>query len=121
MMEFNPKSFNERLKKALLKNLKSGCILIRDKCVESMPIGNQQGTAPSESGETPHVGTGLLRRSIAVKIVDPDKLIGAVSTNVKYAPYLELGTSKMAARPFLRPALHNNEDELHKKLTAPME
>lgn len=121
MMDFSPESFNQRLKKALLNNLKSGCILIRNKCVESMVVGNQHGTDPSSPGETPHIGHGALRRSISSKIIDPDKLIGRVSTNIKYAPFLELGTSKMAARPFLRPALHNNQEELSKKLTAPME
>lgn len=35
-----------------------------------------------------------------------------VGTNVEYAPYLELGTVKMDARPFLRPAMENNSDEI---------
>jgi HK97 gp10 family phage protein len=34
------------------------------------------------------------------------KLVGkAQSTHVNYAPFVEFGTSKMAAQPFLRPAL----------------
>ncbi len=121
MMEFNPKSFTQRLNKALLDNLESGCIFIRDKCINSMKTGNQQGTEPSLPGETPHVGTGLLRRSIAYEIVDKKKLIGRVGTNVKYSKFLEYGTSKMAARPFLRPAKENNQEELKNFLTKPME
>lgn len=35
-----------------------------------------------------------------------------VGTNVQYAPYQELGTVKMDARPFLRPAFENNENEI---------
>lgn len=35
-----------------------------------------------------------------------------VGTNVQYAPYQELGTIKMDARPFLRPAFENNETEI---------
>lgn len=31
-----------------------------------------------------------------------------LGTNVHYAPYVEMGTQKMAARPFIRPAIENN-------------
>lgn len=52
------------------------------------------------------VDTGRLRASIAQEIGgDDDGLVARVGTNVEYAPYLEFGTSRMSARPFLRPAL----------------
>ena len=35
-----------------------------------------------------------------------------VGTNVQYAPYQELGTEKMDARPFLRPAFEDFRDEI---------
>ena len=34
-----------------------------------------------------------------------------VGTNVEYAPYIEFGTSKMAARPYLKPAIADHNDE----------
>lgn len=34
-----------------------------------------------------------------------------VGTNVEYGSYVELGTSRMAARPFLRPAASNHSNE----------
>ena len=34
-----------------------------------------------------------------------------LGTNVEYAPYVELGTSKMPARPFIRPAVENHLSE----------
>ena len=37
-------------------------------------------------------------------------------TNVEYAPYVEFGTYKMAARPFLRPAYDKNIEKLSEKL-----
>ena len=56
--------------------------------------GDASGTyseqAPSDNGSSPrHVHIG---------------------TNVEYGPYQELGTIKMAARPFLRPAIEQNRD-----------
>lgn len=54
------------------------------------------------------VDTGRLRGSISHARDDNAAYIG---TNVEYAPYVELGTSKMAARPFLRNAAANHSDE----------
>ena len=34
-----------------------------------------------------------------------------LGTNVEYAPYVELGTYKMRARPFIRPAMEKNLSE----------
>lgn len=55
------------------------------------------------------VDTGRLRRSIEGD--DNGKDTAYVGTNVEYAPYVEYGTSKMAARPYLKNALANYADE----------
>ena len=51
------------------------------------------------------VETGTLKRSINRRI---EKRKAVIGTNIEYAPYVEMGTSKMSARPFLRPALEAN-------------
>lgn len=52
------------------------------------------------------VDTGRLRASITHALDrDSQGLVGVVGTDVDYAPYVELGTSKAGAQPFLRPAL----------------
>lgn len=49
--------------------------------------GQYNGTAPAESGKSRAVYLG---------------------TNVEYAPYVELGTSRTGAQPFIKPALANH-------------
>ena len=53
------------------------------------------------------VDTGRLRGSIThdEPRAIPDGLAVRIGTDVEYAAYVELGTSRMSARPYLRPAL----------------
>ena len=52
------------------------------------------------------VDTGRLRDSITNELGrDSIGLYALIGSNVEYAIYVELGTSRMAAQPFLRPAL----------------
>ena len=53
------------------------------------------------------VDTGNLRSSITHQLMSDEE--ARVGTNVEYAPYVEYGTHKMDAQPYLRPALDNNE------------
>ena len=55
-----------------------------------------------------YVRTGDLQRSISQS---SDKNKACVGTNLEYAPYNELGTSKMSARPFIKPAVANHISE----------
>lgn len=64
-------------------------------------------TPESKSG---YVRTGRLRNSISWA-VDTDEPAAYIGSNVEYAPYVELGTSKMGARPFLKPAAENYIEE----------
>ena len=54
------------------------------------------------------VDTGRLRASITHLVDDRSVTIG---TNVEYAKYQEIGTSRMKAQPFLEPGIMNNMDE----------
>ncbi len=52
------------------------------------------------------VDTGRLRSSITHELgTDARGLAARVGTNVEYAPYVELGTARMAPRGFLRRGL----------------
>jgi len=66
------------------------------------------GANPSRPGDPPHKQTGRLLASVAYEV--SRKLLGQVSarvgTNIKYGRWLELGTRKMKARPWLRRSLN---------------
>lgn len=62
------------------------------------------------------VDTGALQLSIKKSVTQKGgKTTGTVSAGggaVGYATMIEFGTSKMAARPFMRPAINENADEV---------
>jgi len=62
------------------------------------------------------VDTGRLRSSIATDKSEVQGFVVKVGTNVKYAPYVEHGTKKMAAQPYLHPALFMFEGEIIKDI-----
>lgn len=68
-----------------------------------------EGYAKVHLEQTPRrIDTGRLRNSISHRVHDEVVEIG---TNVEYAPYVEFGTSKMKANPFLRSAAGDHANE----------
>jgi len=57
---------------------------------------------PSAPGEPPNADTHFLANNIETTLTGP--LTVEVSSNAPYSADLELGTSKMIERPFMRPA-----------------
>lgn len=66
-------------------------------------------TVKAEARALCPVDTGNLRRSI---YSHRDGLECTVGTDCEYAIYVECGTHKMAAQPFLYPALENKKEEI---------
>ena len=65
-----------------------------------------------DTPESPnYVRTGRLKGSISH---DKDSSAAYIGTNVKYAPYVEFGTYRKGARPFLRNAVSNYIDDYKK-------
>lgn len=67
------------------------------------------GRAESHAKAACPVDTGRLRNSITHQ--QESENVEVIGTNVEYAPYVELGTRRMKAQPFLRPAAENHTDE----------
>jgi len=62
------------------------------------------------------VDTGRLKASINHELVSPGLVI--VGTPAEYASYVEFGTSKMSAQPFLRPAAEQAKSQFKGELKA---
>ena len=59
------------------------------------------------------VDTGNLRNSISHEYVESEDA-EYIGTNVEYAPFVELGTSRQKAQPFLKPSASEHVDEYKK-------
>jgi len=75
--------------------------------------GGRRTHYASQEGAYPAVDTGRLRQSITHDVEqDGSTVVGKVGTNLLYGKFLELGTSKMAPRPWLRPSLEVNKQKI---------
>jgi HK97 gp10 family phage protein len=63
----------------------------------------------SNEGDAPNNDTGRLIQSIKFEVEEDAAYVGS---NLKYAAWLEFGTEKMAARPWLAPALQNASEKV---------
>ena len=103
-MTDNRRQSKTALRKMVQKKLTRGALLIEREAKLSMKGGGKPHGA-SQPGHPPHVDTGRLRSSITHEVqASKNEIIARVGTNVVYGKWLELGTSRMQARPWLRPA-----------------
>ncbi|MFZ5688673.1 MAG: HK97-gp10 family putative phage morphogenesis protein [Bacillota bacterium] len=60
------------------------------------------------------VDTGRLRASITHRLsgAGTERVVVEIGTATEYAPFVEFGTTKMTAQPFLNPALKANKDKV---------
>lgn len=72
-----------------------------------------KGHVPSKPGEPPNADTHRL--ADLIEVTQPEPLEVVISSNAPYATALELGTSKMEARPYFRPARDAKKKEARKR------
>lgn len=60
--------------------------------------------------------TGATKRSISVNSSKVGRFKYKVAPGTSYAAYVELGTRKMSAQPFIKPAFDNQKEEFKKDL-----
>lgn len=96
--------FNERELAALLSGPNG--VVAKDLLRRGQRVETRAKVYATGYGGGPRVRTGRLRGSITSELRrDAGGLVVVIGTATSYAPYVELGTRKMRARPFLRPAL----------------
>lgn len=131
----NEKAFYEKLKKRLgiipLKNAERACFkaanLVKNEAQRSILAGNKTGQTAtrynpkrthtaSAPGEPPASDTGFLANNITAEVVvrPLTQVYGIVRSTAPYSAHLEFGTQKMAARPFLQPALNKNARKIQR-------
>lgn len=121
--KFNDK-FLDDVERELAKNLERAAIFLKGRIKETLNTSGQPYVASkgpagrhyrneevSQPGEAPHKMLGNLQRSIA-HAMETDGSAAYVGSNLPYALFLEVGTSKMEARPFFRPTLIVEADVL---------
>lgn len=69
-----------------------------------------KGHIPSAPGEPPNRDTGQLDQSVIAR--RRGRVRSEVSANAPYALFLEFGTSRMAERPFMRPATRRTRRQI---------
>ncbi len=98
--------------------VKGGAQLIRGEAVKSIQSGAKSGIVyekynprrthrASAPGQAPASDTGNLVSKITVRQDGKDKT--NVESNADYSAFLEYGTSKMEARPFMLPAFEKSK------------
>lgn len=135
--------FRRRLEVGVKANLKEAGIYLHKAAKELISISGTDGKAsnkgkrdakgkflksklvynsnPSSPGEPPHVQHGRLRGSVTYVVEHSGQSwVVRTGTNVKYGRWLELGTKKMEARPWLRVAMALKYRDLHKILSTPI-
>jgi HK97 gp10 family phage protein len=108
------------LQEPIKDTLKGGAQLIRGEAIKSIQSGSKTGRTykrynptrthrASAPGEAPASDTGNLVSNIMVQ--DKGDSI-EVQSNAEYSKFLEYGTSKMEARPFLFPAYEMSREKI---------
>ena len=110
------KEFLTKLNAHWCKQLNVAGILLSNQVKQELGKVSPPASSP---GEPPGLRTGELRRSIAWE-VDGESLKCRVGSNKSYSKYLEMGTSKMDARPYLKPVVEANQGVIASILHKPM-
>lgn len=122
--EWHGDEYMARLHRHLEGNLTAAAIHLTNRIVTVIGVdGREDG--PSDPWTPPRKQRGDLRRSIGYsqpaalrRHVGSGK--GDGNADPGYAIYLEFGTRKMLPRPYLRPTLYKERDQIRKLILVPM-
>lgn len=103
----------------LIAHLRNAQKLAEVKDVVKKNTANLHRKSVKNAQFTKGYSTGATRQSIKSDILN-DGLAGKVSAGTHYSGYLEVGTRKMEAQPFIGPAFEEVSQEFHDDLNEVM-
>jgi len=122
------KSHKARLKRirgpAMVREVGKAVLVAADLIKVDAQISITEGSVsgknhvPSLPGQPPNNDTGNLASDANIRSERTGITEAEVSSNAEYSVELELGTSKMAARPFMQPAAEKNRKKATALVTA---
>lgn len=117
---YGDKVFKE-IKEKLKDPIKKSCLSIERSAKTMCPVdtGRLRASITTNWSWSGITRTGVKKPAqsddgIGKPEANENELIGVTGTNVRYGPYVELGTSKMEAQSYLRPALEMNIEKIKK-------
>jgi len=130
-VRWHPEAFENRMDRGLARNVEKAAIMYENAVKQSFghsgvlkkragASAREREVNRSKAGETPHVQTGTLKRSIThQKVGDFMQRVGSLlkpegGQRHSYALYLEYGTDSMAARPYFRPMFRSMRGRLRR-------
>lgn len=116
--ENNVRAYQHALNSAIARALEEMGLLAERFAKENLSV--PKSGHKTKPDPRPNVDTGRLRNSIT-HAVDISESSVAVGTNVEYAPYVELGTSRMKKWPYLQPAAQQHGSEYRQVLKKHLE
>jgi HK97 gp10 family phage protein len=114
--KWSPGPITAEIEKKAMDRLAKAGELVASKARQKVPVGKDR--SPYKNGkEWTGRKAGALRDSIRVVRLNGDpklnvRVYAGNRTDAFYAHFVEYGTVKMPARPFLRPALNSNKAEI---------
>lgn len=95
-----------------------GADIIRAEAFRSISAGSVSGAGhvPSAAGESPNRDTGALQAGF--KVVQTGPLSAEFRAETPYSAPLEFGSSRVAARPFARPARDKKRREIEERMAS---
>ena len=110
---WQPQRFDGEIIGAAMDRLERAAEVVATDARRRAPVGVN---VPAGQGKWSGREAGALKKSIRVVRLHGDKRrnirVYAGSKQVFYARFVEYGTSKMSARPFLRPALNSSKGKI---------
>ena len=121
--KWHGKAIEKGIRRHMLKRVKKAAYLVERRTKKNVSRKTTRVAGPSIPGSLfPHRDEGNLVKSIKHRKgqIESSTITYQVGTPLKYGLFLELGTSKMVARPFLRTTLDMSKIEIEQFITAPL-